>query len=154
MAHGPTVPEGNDLERGLTDEGRAVVDRVAARAAAADVTVDRLYHSGLLRAKQTAEILAARLGVQDRLDVRAGITPRDTVRPFAEWLAEEAASGRYQAIGVVGHVPFSDRLTSWLVAGDEAAQVVGFQTSTLVKLAPKRDRGGYTVIWVLQERLA
>ena len=46
-------------------------------------------------------------------------------------------------------MPFLGRLASLLVAGDEQAQVVGFQMGGLVKLEPKVDRDGFSVAWAL-----
>jgi hypothetical protein len=41
-----------------------------------------------------------------------------------------------------------------LVAGDEQAQVVGFQLGGLVKLEPKVHRDGFSVAWALPPDLA
>src|SRR5687767_10823392 len=62
MRHGEAEAGASDAARRLTAEGAAAVERVAARAAAAGVRLDRVYHSGLVRAEQTALILARHLG--------------------------------------------------------------------------------------------
>jgi phosphohistidine phosphatase len=152
MQHGLAKTREEDPDRPLTDEGRATVERVAARAAALGVQPDRVYHSGLLRARQTAEILAGRLGIPDRVEVRPGLEPLDPVEPVASWL--DGLAGQFGAVVLVGHLPFLDRLTSLLVAGDENAQVVAFRMGGLVKLIPKGNRAGYSVAWVLAPELA
>ncbi len=53
---------GGDAERALTEEGRTKIAEVAAGLARAGVEIDHLYSSPLLRARQTAEILAGPLG--------------------------------------------------------------------------------------------
>lgn len=152
MQHGAAKTKEEDPERPLTDEGRATVGRVAARAAAAGVKADRIYHSGILRARQTAEILADRLGMPDRVEARPGLEPLDPVEPVARWLEE--LTGQFGAVALVGHLPFLDRLASLLVAGNEDAQVVAFRMGGLVKLVPKGNRPGYSVAWILAPELA
>lgn len=152
MQHGLAKTREEDPERPLTDEGRATVDRVAARAAALGLKLDWVYHSGLLRARQTAEILAGRLGIPDRVEARPGLEPLDPVEPVTRWL-DDLALG-LTAVAVVGHLPFLDRLASLLVTGNEDAQVVAFRMGGLVKLIPKGNRPGYSVAWVLAPELA
>ena len=62
MQHGEATMETENLARPLTDTGRGLVERVAARANAADVRIDRCVHSGKLHAEQTAEVLVGALG--------------------------------------------------------------------------------------------
>ncbi len=152
MQHGLAKTREEDPERPLTDEGRATVERVAHRVAALGLKPDRIYHSGILRARQTAEILAERLGVADRVEARPGLEPLDPVEPVARWLDELAAA--FGAVVLVGHLPFLDRLASLLVAGNEEAQVVAFRMGGLVKLIPKGNRPGYAVAWALPPELA
>jgi len=61
MQHGEATTEAENAARPLTETGRAVVERVAARANAADVRIDRCVHSGKLRAEQTADVLLGAL---------------------------------------------------------------------------------------------
>jgi phosphohistidine phosphatase len=53
------LAEQDDYERMLTDRGRADAKRIAAALVARKMLPDILIHSGALRAKETAEILAA-----------------------------------------------------------------------------------------------
>jgi phosphohistidine phosphatase len=145
MQHGKAAAEADDPARPLTDDGRAVVTRVAARAQSAGVRIDRCLHSGKLRAEQTAQILAASVG-STSAEKRDGLAPNDAIGPMAEWLRGRSGD---ESIAVVGHLPYLDRLASALVAGDESAQVVSFQMGGLVKLVPKADRDGFAIAWVL-----
>jgi phosphohistidine phosphatase len=153
MQHGESKSKEDEPERPLTEAGRATVERVAARAASLGLQFGQLYHSGILRARQTAEILARHLGAEDRVASRAGLEPLDPVEPVARWLLEATASGDDPAIALVGHLPFLDRLASRLVAGDEAAQAVAFQMGGLVKLVAKQERAGFAVAWLLAPEL-
>ncbi len=149
MQHGMALTEEQDPARPLSEDGRAAVEAVVARARGAGVDIDLCLHSGKMRAAQTAQILAEGLGIDD-VRTHAGLNPSDDVTPVAHWLAESGAD----SIAVVGHLPFLDRLLSLLVAGDVAAQAVRFHNAGLVKLVPKGDEVGYTVDWALVPDLA
>lgn len=145
MQHGEATAEADDPKRPLTDAGRAVVTRVAARAQMAGVRIDTCVHSGKLRAEQTAQVLAAAVA-GGRVESRDGLAPNDPINPVAEWLREQTAD---QSVALVGHLPFLDRLASSLVADDEDGQVISFQMGGLVKLVPRQERDGFAVAWVL-----
>jgi phosphohistidine phosphatase len=151
MQHGQATTETADPERPLTDAGRAAVQRVAKRARAADVRISACLHSGKLRAEQTAQLLVREIGVEPSAEARPGLAPNDPVVPVAQRLRAET---EHQSLALVGHMPFLGRLASLLVAGDEQAQVVGFQMGGLVKLEPKVDRDGFSVAWALPPDLA
>jgi phosphohistidine phosphatase len=151
MQHGQATTETENPERPLTDAGRAAVQRVAESARAADVRISGCLHSGKLRAEQTAQLLAREIGVTPSVEARAGLAPNDPVLPVAQWLRTQT---EHPSLALVGHVPFLGRLASLLVAGDEQAQVVGFQMGGLVKLEPKVDRDGFFVAWALPPDLA
>ena len=149
MQHGEAVAEDVDPARPLTEAGRAAVRRVAERAGAAGVRVDRCVHSGKLRAEQSAQILAGVIG--DGVQAGAGLAPNDPVAPTAQWLRE---SGFDDAVALVGHLPFLGRLAGLLIAGNENAEVLQFRMGGLVKLAPTTDRAGFVVAWALPPELA
>jgi len=152
MQHGVAMSEQEDSSRPLSPAGRADVERVAARARGVGVRVERCVNSGKLRADQTATILAGAIG--GRVECIAGLNPSDAVQPIADWLTQQARVSPTGAIAVVGHLPFLDRLTSLLVAGDADAHAVRFQNAGLVKLVPKDKVPGYAVAWILSPELA
>jgi len=99
MQHGEARPEQEDPARPLTDRGRAEVERVARAAARLDLGIAQVIHSGKLRARQTAEIVAACLEpapalgeMRGRLAPRLGADPR--ARPLTDWLAQLGAEAR------------------------------------------------------------
>ena len=61
VQHGKSLPKEVDPDRGLTDQGRAEVERVASKAREIGLSIALIIHSGKTRALKTAEILAARL---------------------------------------------------------------------------------------------
>ena len=59
--------QGDDADRPLTDKGRDRMARVGRRLAALDLDLDAIVTSPLLRAKQTAKIVAEALKLTDKL---------------------------------------------------------------------------------------
>src|SRR5262245_36224100 len=105
------------------------------------------------KATRRADCAAAseEIGVEPSVEARPGLAPNDPVVPVAQWLR---TGTEHQSLALVGHMPFLGRLASLLVAGDEQAQVIGFQMGGLVKLEPKVDRDGFVVAWALPPDLA
>ena len=151
MQHGQATSDAENPERPLTAAGRAAVQLVAARARAAGVRVGHCVHSGKLRAEQTADVLVSEIGAAASVEARPGLAPNDPVGTTAQWLR---GVSEHQALALVGHLPFLDRLASLLVAGNEDAQVVRFRMGGLVKLEPKQDRDGFAVAWAIPPDLA
>ena len=147
MRHGEAGSAEDDARRPLTPAGRAAIERVAWRVAMASVRPDAIYHSGILRAQQTAEILARHLGVPENVRRRDGLQPEDPVPPVAEWLLRLTQEDH--GLALVGHLPFLDRLASVLLVGESHAQVLNFQPGTLVNLTPRPGGGGFSVSWML-----
>jgi phosphohistidine phosphatase len=148
MQHGQAAPADVDPGRPLTADGRRSVEVVCAHAAACGVHVDRIVHSGKLRAEQTAAILAEALGCQavDRVD---GLSPNAAVQDAADALVDPARPG---SLAIVGHLPFLDRFAALLVAGDCTAQVVALRNAGLVKLVPAEF--GFAVAWAITPEVA
>ncbi len=148
MQHGQAAPAEVDPDRPLTADGRSSVATVSAHAAACGVHIDRIVHSGKLRAEQTAVVLAGALGCPtvDRLD---GLSPNSAVQEAADALVDPARPG---SLAIVGHLPFLDRFAALLVAGDCAAQVVAFRNAGLVKLVPAE--WGFAVAWAITPEVA
>ena len=149
MRHGEAEFSQPDAERRLTSSGEARVDGVAARAAARGMQADYIYHSNLVRAAQTAAILARHLGAKDRLEMRAGLAPDAPVEPVARCLRDLGGRRNGQRIVLVGHLPFLGHLAAWLLGADAAAPAVAFAPGTLVKLVPGGCRH-FSLAWVLK----
>jgi phosphohistidine phosphatase len=152
MRHGQSRTEEEDPHRPLTDAGRLSVERVAHRLALADPRLDGIYHSGILRARQTAEVLAAQFDSRPPVHERSGLRPLDPIEPVAKWLLGEVNEDA--ALALVGHLPFLEQLASWLIAGDESRQVLVLAAAGLVKLVPKEGRLGFAVAWALAPEVA
>jgi phosphohistidine phosphatase len=111
VRHGDAVPEEVDPLRPLSEQGRAEVEETARklkeegeREKGSGIRTDEIWHSGKLRAKQTAEIIARVLDVPEVIE-KAGLKPNDPAEPIAALLRE---SGK--TILIAGHLPFIPKL--------------------------------------------
>lgn len=145
--HGRAVAAEEDPDRPLTDEGREETERVARALAAAGVRADAVWHSGKARARQTAEIFAARLAPDAELERREWLGPLDDPRK-----AVEAAREGEGSVLLVGHKPYMSRLPSLLLTGNPEADAVEIRHSGVVALA-ERD-GAWRLLWSLPPELA
>lgn len=152
MQHGLAATDEQDQARPLTAEGRAEVERVAARARAAGVRIDRCVHSRKLRAEQSAALIGAAVGAT--VEARAGLDPGDPPAAVAAWLAREAHERPGASVVIVGHLPHLERLASLLVTGREDARPLRFRNAALVRLVPDASGARYAVAWVLPPELA
>lgn len=148
IQHGEAKGEAEDPARPLTDRGREEVRRVAAAAARARLSPAKIWHSGKLRAEQTALIFAEALGLEDKVISVTGLAPNDDVRPTAELLELEV-----EPIMMVGHLPFMSRLASFLLIGNADKPVVRFRMGGIVCLARRDDPKGWEVAWAVTPEL-
>jgi phosphohistidine phosphatase len=118
LRHGAAVePEdfdGSDFDRPLTDDGTKRMTRAATAMAALDLKIDVIVTSPLVRAKQTAAIVARALRLEARLieDERVG-GGFDPGR-LADVLADHRNA---KALMLVGHEPGMSRTVGHLVGG-------------------------------------
>jgi phosphohistidine phosphatase len=106
--------EGSDFDRPLTDEGHARMAREAKAIAKFDLGIELILTSPLVRAKETAEIVAKALKLQERLvvDERLGLA-FDRIR--LEGMLREHRGAK--ALLLVGHEPGMSRTIGELVGG-------------------------------------
>ena len=141
VQHGKAASKEQDPERPLTDVGRRETKRMADFVRARGLMLDQLWHSGKLRAKQTAAILAKAMHVGDRPTARDGLKPNDNVALLRDELA--VTSGDTM---IVGHMPFVSRLATLLLTGYESPPVVTFVNAGIVCLE-RTDDGRWQVDW-------
>ena len=143
VQHGHSLAEEVDPDRPLTDEGKSTVEENAKRAASCDVHVSQIRHSGKTRTRQTAEILAAHLKPSGGVLQMQGLKPKDDVRPIAEKITAE------ENLLLVGHLPFMERLASYLITGDIEPITIKFQYGGIVCLDQDPDKGNWFLKWTL-----
>ena len=145
VQHGLSLFKEEDPERGLSEQGIRETRDMAARAAAQNIQVSRIIHSGKKRAMQTAELFAEALQPHEGTGEEPGLAPMDDVTLFA------ARVNINQNLMVVGHLPFMERLVSYLLTGSPDAKVIQFQNSGIICL--DSEDGPFFVRWALYPRL-
>ncbi len=118
LRHGLAVDaaewSGSDFDRPLSREGRERTTRSAKTIAELGLAVDVIVSSPLVRAKQTATIVAERLKLEDRLIEDERLGGGFGLNYLAELLAEHHTAG---AIMLVGHEPGVSRTVGEIVGG-------------------------------------
>jgi phosphohistidine phosphatase len=146
VQHGKSLPKEKDPDQGLSKEGLTETQSMAALAAENNVQVMRIIHSGKKRALQTAEIFVRALEPEAGMSKGAGLAPLDDVTMFASSLNSE------ENIMVVGHLPFLEKLVSYLVAGSQETPVIKFQNSSILCLDIGNESGTWFIRWALFPR--
>ena len=147
VQHGKNLKKDVDPEQPLSDEGIADVKRIAETAANYNVKIDEIRHSGKKRALQTAEIFADYLQVSGGANEMAGIKALDAVEPIAKGVDTN------KNIMLVGHLPFMERLTSLITAGNPDITVMKFQNGGIVCLDQVDDTGNWAIKWTLMPNI-
>lgn len=137
MQHGEAKSEAEDSERSLTVRGEEETRKIFGAAKRLGIRPARIYHSGKKRAEQTAGIIAKALGLSSQLG--QGLNPNDDVRPWVERISKEA-----EDLMIVGHLPFLEKLASFLICGDEGSKAVLFRYSAILCLE-KKEPGSWAV---------
>jgi phosphohistidine phosphatase len=145
MQHGEARSEVEDPERSLTIRGEEETKKISDAAKRLGIRPSRIYHSGKKRAEQTAGIIVAALDLS--VQAGKGLNPNDDVRPWVERI-----SGEGEDLMIVGHLPFLEKLASFLVCGDEGAKAVMFRYSAIVCLE-KKASGRWAVDWVIKPEM-
>ena len=109
----------DDRTRPLTDEGRDKMKRIAKGMSALGLKFDLILTSPYVRARQTAELAAAELGLAKRLKLEPSLAAD---RQPAEILSRlEFLSRRNRRVLLVGHEPFLGELARRLVGAPAGA---------------------------------
>ena len=140
IQHGKSLPKEQDPDQGLSAEGIAETERIANLAKDYGVGVSQIQHSVKTRARQTAEIFAKALNPKNGVQEVSGIKPMDDVAEFASGI-DPAAD-----IMLIGHLPFMERMTAFLITGSIDRPVFKFQNSGIVCL----DKDPATQTWVIR----
>ena len=143
--HGDAKPRHEDPQRGLSDRGREEVQAVCAAFSRSKPQVEAIWHSGKTRAAQTAELLGARLHIDERVRSRSGLNPNDPLPPLLESIGSHDGN-----LVVVGHLPQLGKLVSALLLGAEQ-DFLDFPSAGLVCLESSAD--SWSLNWFLTPEL-
>jgi phosphohistidine phosphatase len=143
VRHGKNLPAQEDPDKGLSDQGRKGVERLAASAKRYGPELASIKHSGKKRALQTAEILDSILNSRDGVQERNGLGPNDDVSDLAA-IIDQSENTMF-----VGHLPFMERLTAYLITGSTEIPVVRFENGQIVCLEKDLQTGSWIIQWMV-----
>jgi len=141
--HGEAVGPEVDARRPLSPAGVAGVERVAARAAANNARPAVVWHSGKLRAKQTAEAIWRACNALAEFSATRDLQPDDP----PQWIRDRLRS-ETRDIAIAGHFPHLPRLLALLVTGDEAGP--SFPTHGMVALVTDDEGQSWREVWRIE----
>jgi len=147
VQHGEACSKEINPDRPLTDQGKTDIERLAALLKQAGIRVERVIHSGKLRAEQTAEHLVKAIAPGVELETSGLIDPNDNPKAF-DWQSESWDTDTL----VVGHLPFMAKLVSHLVIEDENRPITAFQPGSIVCLEQNNDVH-WQINWMIRTEL-
>ena len=147
----PAAGPGGDRERPLSAKGEAQSQRVGKALKALEIDFHAILTSPLLRARQTAEIVARSLRATARLRVCEALASGGATRQL---IAELKRLGEQENILMVGHEPDMSRLISLLLAGEPPVDVE-MKKAGLCYLELRQPIGGRcaTLKWLVPPKL-
>src|ERR1035437_9713992 len=110
----------SDDRRPLTDEGRRKMTEAAQGLRALVPHLDVIAASPLVRAQQTAAIVAKACRIAD-VETTSTLTPDAQPASFAKWAQ---AHVNHDVVAAVGHEPHLGTLVTWLLSGRTDSHVV------------------------------
>ena len=139
VQHGDALTKDVDPKRPLSAQGQADIKRLATWLVDDSVVVSRILHSGKLRARQTAELLAPVLERNGEISPADGLGPNDPPDAFLrrlDYVDEDTL--------IASHLPFVARVVAQAVTGSPDQPLVEFRPGSLAVI--ERDSSG---VWHL-----
>jgi phosphohistidine phosphatase len=139
----------DDDKRPLTERGVARFKEVVAGLAELDVVVDEIFTSPLVRAKQTADLLAAGLSGKPAVKILDALAPGHTP---ASVLAQLSRNAKRRRIMLVGHEPDLGELAAHLIG---AGRPLLFKKGGVCRLEVETltSRRPAALTWFLQPKI-
>jgi phosphohistidine phosphatase len=139
----------DDRLRPTTSRGRDRMRRAAAGLASVVPRIDRLASSTLVRATQTAEIVAAQYP-SARRSMTESLDPEAPGATFLEWLRPVQRS---EVVAIVGHQPHLGELILWLMTGRASGSVeLRKGGAALLEFLGAPAAGGARLLWLMLPR--
>ncbi|MCD6239419.1 MAG: phosphohistidine phosphatase SixA [Thermotogae bacterium] len=144
VQHAEPKRKEEDPQRPLSEKGKADIKKIADFIVKhTNIRVKSIMHSGKLRARQTAEILAEYLNPPEEIKEVKGLEPLADPSIWVNHLI-----GVKEDMMLVGHLPHLMKLSSYLLCQDVNKKIVDFHMGGIVCL--NKDEGGiWSVQWVL-----
>src|SRR5438093_5386778 len=130
-----------DPRRPLSTLGRLAAERVAAQTAARGAQPSVVWHSGKLRARQTAEAFCRACNALAEFSATRDLQPDDP----PEWIRDRLR-GESRDVLIAGHYPHLPRLLTLLLTGRKSTPVP-FPQHGVVALVTEDDADSWNELW-------
>ena len=143
VQHGLAVNKTENPDRPLSAAGIKQTQNIAKQLLSSNIVIANVFHSGKLRAQQTAEIIASILNIET-VSATDYLSPNDDVALIKQHLNVDKTL-------YVGHLPHLEKLVSSLVTEKESPNIIKFQNSAIVCL--EKNNSLYHILWYLTPQL-
>lgn len=140
MRHGEALSPQVDPERGLTDNGKLNIKKVAEHLKQKAVCFEQVLHSEKKRARETAEIMTDILAPGLKARSHQHISPNDD----PEIILTEIYGWDKDTL-IASHLPFVPNLITALTGKDTYLSAITFETGTVVCL--EKNGNDWLVSW-------
>jgi len=147
VQHGEAFKKEEDSNRPLTDKGKSDVGKVAKFLKQANINIEKIFHSGKLRAQQTAETIANIIETSAVVESNGLLNPKDDPKAFS-WQDDSWDKDTL----VVGHLPFLAKLISHLLIDNEATVLIAYKPGNVVCLECD-ENNKWIIEWMIRPEL-
>ncbi|MCS7279218.1 MAG: phosphohistidine phosphatase SixA [Thermodesulfobacteriaceae bacterium] len=147
VQHGIPKSEKEDPTRPLSEKGKQEVEKVGQVLSKLNLKIYQIFHSGKLRAIQTAEILEKYLKPERGRSESEALNPLDDVSLWFTRIEKLEVP-----IMLVGHLPHLAKLVSMLLTGVPDKEVINFRQGAVICLERKNLKWG--INWIITPEIA
>lgn len=141
----------DDAERPLTSKGKRKMEEVSQGLVRLGVEFDWILSSPLVRARETAEVLAKESSYDGEVTLTETLAPGGSINALLQMLAKRPEA---RSVALVGHEPDLSHLLAELVAASDSAGL-GFRKGgvALVAFSKNPARGQGELVWLLTPKV-
>lgn len=143
VQHGEATSEEINKEKPLTEKGISDVKKIAAFLRDSGISLNTVFHSTKLRAKQSAKILVDILNPGCKVVEKDSLSPNDPVENIYGEILK-----RTDALMMVGHLPFLSKLASRLILYSEEKSMIRFKQGGIAQLE-RDEKGSWEIGWFI-----
>ncbi len=159
IRHAQALPGSDDFSRELSPHGRAQAEALGRFLRNQNIAPpDLLWHSPLVRARQTTETLLKSAAWSPKIESNDNLTPDDDPAQIVTEIENQISPT--SSLALIGHNPHLTRLASLLILGDSEAEAFQMETATCLCLENRPHFTGtrgqfrrWSVAWMLPPQI-
>jgi phosphohistidine phosphatase len=143
VQHAEAKKKEEDPVRPLNEKGWNDIDKISNFLKGKEIEVSKIFHSGKLRSKQTAEKLVEAINSSNGIIETDGLSPLDDPKTWIKKLDEKKKD-----IMIVGHLPHLSKLSDFLLTGELNHEVIRFKMGGVICIE-KNQEGKWSIQWMV-----